>query len=56
MQVIKERLKAAQVKHDARVAEIEKEHEEKLKSLQELKDSRIEDSATELVEGIIGKL
>lgn len=42
--VIKERIKVAQQKHDARIEEIEEEAEQK-----------IEASASELVEEIIGK-
>lgn len=54
--VIKERIKAAQVKHDERVADIEKEHEEAVKRMESNKTDAIEASATSLVENIIGKI
>ncbi len=54
--VIKARVKAAQQKHDEKVKEIEESHRLAQAALEETRDRSIEESATALVESIIGKI
>lgn len=55
-QVIGQRIKAGQKRHDERVKAIEDEHEAERKRLETAKDIAVEVSANEVVESIIGKI
>lgn len=53
--VVKERVKAAQQKHNERVKALEEERDNHRKSLDQAHDIAVETSASSLVESIIGK-